>query len=379
MTNSVKIRKDLGRRLPDVLRQLIEGEDPFPLPLALRDPAPDMDHAQAMAHLEDLRSLELLGGVLCWETRTTRRLGAQTWPVCLFVPDLASLSRLLGQRDLTRFPRLARAVLSRIPALEDWWCNQPLKAWELRGRWSGLVHALRWFRENPSSGLHPREIPWRLHGKYVEENRALLGLLLARSERTETSVGLPTDSVRKDRRLEERLGLRADATLVRVRIGTSDRLRSGLPSEDLAMPLESWERLSWRPETILVVENLATFLAAPLDRFGACVWGQGFAATRLASWLGGIPEVLYWGDLDAQGFEILDRLRALCPHVLSLGMDARTFDRFRFLSCPGTASPVKELERLTQEEWALYRQLAEGNLRLEQEKIPIRGLQNHPR
>ncbi len=101
------------------------------------------------------------------------------------------------------------------------------------------------------------------------------------------------------------------------------------------------------------------------------MWGQGFAATRLASWLGGIPEVLYWGDLDAQGFEILDRLRALCPLVLSLGMDARTFDRFRFLSCPGTASPVKDLERLTQEEWALYRQLAEGNLRLEQEKIPV--------
>lgn len=371
MTNSVKIRKDLGRRLPDVLRQLIEGEDPFPLPLALRDPAPDMDHAQAMAHVEDLRSLEPLGGVLCWETRSTRRLGAQTWPTRLSVPDLASLSRLLGQRDLTRFPRLAAAVLSRIPALKDWWCSQPLKAWELRGRWSGLVHALRWFRENPSSGLHPRGIPWRLHGKYVEENRALLGLLLARSERTEASAGLPTDPVRKDRRLEERLGLRADATLVRVRIGASDRLRSGLPSDDLAMPLESWERLGWRPETILVVENLATFLAVPLDRFGACVWGQGFAVTRLGRWLAAIPEVIYWGDLDAQGFEILDRLRIPCPHASSFGMDARTFAMHSFLSCAGTPTPVKELERLTREEWALYRQLAEGNLRLEQEKIPV--------
>jgi hypothetical protein len=79
----------------------------------------------------------------------------------------------------------------------------------------------------------------------------------------------------------------------------------------------------------------------------------------------------YWGDLDAQGFEILDRLRREAPAVRSLGMDGGILDRFRNLACDGTAASSRELETLDASEWAAYRCVVVGNLRLEQEKVPM--------
>jgi transcription-repair coupling factor (superfamily II helicase) len=69
----------------------------------------------------------------------------------------------------------------------------------------------------------------------------------------------------------------------------------------------------------------------------------------LAPWLRSAARAWYWGDLDAQGFEILDRLRREAPAVRSLGMDGGILDRFRNLACDGTAASSRELETLVPE------------------------------
>ena len=79
--------------------------------------------------------------------------------------------------------------------------------------------------------------------------------------------------------------------------------------------------------------------------------------------------IFYWGDLDAQGFQILSNLRALFPHVTSLMMDQETFAAFAAFSVPGTPTPVRQLPYLTEAERTLFLHLAEKNLRLEQERI----------
>jgi hypothetical protein len=89
----------------------------------------------------------------------------------------------------------------------------------------------------------------------------------------------------------------------------------------------------------------------------------------------GIPwirggHILYWGDLDSNGFAILNQLRATCPDVTSMLMDTATLDRFRTLAVVEPKPHRGQLSRLTpSEQDALVALRANGDLRLEQERI----------
>ncbi len=86
------------------------------------------------------------------------------------------------------------------------------------------------------------------------------------------------------------------------------------------------------------------------------------------AWLRKSP-IVYWGDIDAQGFQILSRLRSLFPHVISLMMDEETLATFVDFCVEGTPCPVHSLPHLTPEEHALFVHLVESGIRLEQERI----------
>ena len=134
------------------------------------------------------------------------------------------------------------------------------------------------------------------------------------------------------------------------------------------------------PEAVVVVENLATFLALEERPGAVAVWGHGYSAAALAriGWLRGASTLVYWGDLDVDGLRILAALRAAAPRARSFAMDAATLRRWRRLAVPdpgagagrspGAASPDPP-DRLTEPEREAWEVLAGGGLRLEQERI----------
>jgi hypothetical protein len=80
------------------------------------------------------------------------------------------------------------------------------------------------------------------------------------------------------------------------------------------------------------VENkttLYTTLTLPKMEGAIAVFGQGNAVLNLknTAWLIEM-EILYWGDIDVQGFEILSRLREHFTNVKSVLMDKVTFETF---------------------------------------------------
>jgi len=81
-------------------------------------------------------------------------------------------------------------------------------------------------------------------------------------------------------------------------------------------------------------------------------------------------EILYWGDIDVQGFEILSRLREHFIHVKSILMDKVTFETF-FENDNGTPTNISTKLNLTDREQELYDILKANNWRLEQEKVPF--------
>ena len=81
-------------------------------------------------------------------------------------------------------------------------------------------------------------------------------------------------------------------------------------------------------------------------------------------------ELLYWGDLDAQGFEILSQFRGYFPHTQSILMDWETFEKF-FEHDAGTPTKITGKLNLTNDELQLYELLKMNNWRLEQEKVRL--------
>jgi hypothetical protein len=112
------------------------------------------------------------------------------------------------------------------------------------------------------------------------------------------------------------------------------------------------------------------FLTLPPLPNSIALWGKGFDVSALsnAQWLRD-SQLLYWGDLDIQGFQILSLLRRDFPTAQSLMMDRQTFELFRKFEVPGKPATLATLPHLTEWEADMADYLAIHNLRLEQEHI----------
>ena len=101
------------------------------------------------------------------------------------------------------------------------------------------------------------------------------------------------------------------------------------------------------------------------------IFGSGYSVYNLknVNWFTNL-ELLYWGDIDVQGFEILSQFRGYFPHTKSVLMDEQTFNKY-FENDLGTSTNITTQLNLTDSENELYTILKANNWRLEQEKIPF--------
>ncbi|MFT3860777.1 Wadjet anti-phage system protein JetD domain-containing protein [Micropruina sp.] len=101
------------------------------------------------------------------------------------------------------------------------------------------------------------------------------------------------------------------------------------------------------------------------------VHGNGLVVTELAAvaWIAG-SRVLYWGDLDSHGLAILGELRAVLPQTESVLMNTEVLQRFAHLAVADPTPRRGAIGHLTPGETRALEWLREGDLRLEQERIP---------
>ena len=147
--------------------------------------------------------------------------------------------------------------------------------------------------------------------------------------------------------------------------------------DEFALSASQLQQLTVRPPVLLICENLVSVLSLPRLEGVLAIHGGGFAVNDLScvGWICATP-LLYWGDLDSNGFAILDTLRSFAPHARSVMMDTATLQQHLDL-CAEEPTPAKrELTRLTGEEHRALDLLAAvddahpvRNRRLEQERI----------
>jgi hypothetical protein len=143
---------------------------------------------------------------------------------------------------------------------------------------------------------------------------------------------------------------------------------------------------AYRPEVVVVVENRDCRLWFPETAGILVVEGEGKAAVTLASipWLQDARRIVYWGDIDTEGFAILNAFRTeLALHgrtVESLLMDGLAYARYHELGVNhdrhGRAlrPSSTRLATLTEAEAECYSAVATAGdaiaRRIEQERIP---------
>jgi hypothetical protein len=177
-------------------------------------------------------------------------------------------------------------------------------------------------------------------------------------------------------KFEKRFNLKYSEPLIRFKIldsSISNKYFSDLT--DISIPINQFNELSLPIKKVIIVENKTNLytvaLTLPVQENTIVIFGSGFKVENLKNvkWLSSV-EILYWGDIDIQGFEILSQMRGYFPQTKSLLMDEDTFNKF-FENDYGTLSKVTTLLNLTEIELSIYEKLKQKNWRLEQEKIPL--------
>lgn len=365
-----EIRNKLLRRYSDFLRAWLENETllPLNLPVGKIPETWSVFREEVDALMQKSKSHQRNGYRVETRDKNTRRFGRQQIPVLVWVDDELDFLILTGKTtEFEEFKVDCKLIRSRLPDLEHWLRENPDAVIKYHGKWLYLIDVCLYFLAHPTLDHVVREVPIPVDSKFIEQHEGILKRLLEEL--------LPNERINSEEtRFERRYGLREATTLVRLRfLNDQFRIRYGAPISDVSLPLSEVGNLDFSSERILIVENQTTFLALPTLPGTIAIFGKGFDATQLGKieWMQR-SVVFYWGDLDAQGFQILALLRRGLPQTQSLMMNIDTFHSFSTYVVPGTPTIVKDLPELSHDEMQAYRWVAERNLRLEQERVDPR-------
>lgn len=369
MITTNEIRQKAEKLYLPALRAWLLDEPFFPREIAFRKPQPSEQYLalrEATARLiDESKARRGRGYSLELHTRQTQRYGQQSLPARIVLESEDDLFWLVGKaREAATFKLDVMQIRSSLPELAYWLPNNLPSVIDQAGNWSELIHVCRYLLEHPRPACYLRELPVPVHTKFVEEHRGILRRLL--------DALLPPSALLADEtRFESRYGLRYDEPIVRLRIlDQTLQLQLGLPISDISVPLSQIAQLRLAGSCCVITENKMTFLTLPELPGCFALFGGGFALELLKQvpWLGSCP-LLYWGDIDAQGFQILSQLRAFQPHSRSVLMDESTFERFEQWTVAGSPCAVTQLPGLSETEHSLFLRLARSERRLEQERI----------
>lgn len=308
------------------------------------------------------------GAEVSWEARQWASAGTQRVPVRLALAEPRDLAVFSGtKRHWSAAQHRAGQLVdllqqhssappsSPVEAIPDAVRRRMKKVADLPPlEYTRLRDTVVWLLENPNPGIYPRQMPIRgVDSKWLESNASLVEPLCAAASGAGT------------------LGLLKGPGLVRLRFLDPTLAPGGI--RDLAAPVEELNRLDAAPQAVVMVENLQTLLALPELNGVIAIHSAGYAAKNPAAirWLQGAP-IIYWGDLDVDGFRILSIVRAALPQATSALMDRGTLKKHLDLSGPDRKDAPRAVpEHLTAAERDGFAALQDyGNVRLEQERIP---------
>jgi len=290
----------------------------------------------------------------------------QEIPAAVLVDTVDDAARLLGADWVSRLARARdrRTILAaEFPALAE--PAAMLRATDAYGDvdFELLCRTAAWFAAPHPSGLTARQVPVEGVGtKWLDAHQADVRRL----------AGL--DSLDLERGRPPRVHL----TYLDPR-----HLDAGGRRHDVAT-VGDVDTVAYRPRVVLISENRDTAQLFPPVVGGIAIEGEGRGAGAVAAlpWAREAESLYYWGDMDADGLEILHGFRAAGLPVRSLFMDLAAYRQWERYGVdhdhggrPLKARTPREVTLLEPAERELYLALCSpdwpGHRRIEQERIPL--------
>lgn len=223
--------------------------------------------------------------------------------------------------------------------------------------WSSTLHVWDWLFSHPGQTCYVRQLPIRgIDTKWFERHESALRGLYHAIKGDDFAFSQPPK-------------------LFRCKACCPDAALEGCT--EFALSANQLAQMHTRPKRVVLCENLVNTLC--LDNLAGtlAIHASGFAAIELGAvpWLSKTP-LVYWGDLDSNGFAILNAVRTFAPHARSVMMDEATLMRYFDLGVEEPTPAMGDFPNLTQQERGALAALSQGdetrgirNLRLEQERI----------
>lgn len=306
---------------------------------------------------------------LRYENRVAAGGTRQTVPTHAIVNSVDHAATIAGEdwpERLVRGRKRLASVTSQFPAVAD--AGRLLRAVDTYSEvdFGLLLTVAAWFREDPGRSLRltPRQVPIPgVHAKWLQSHLPAvcalsgldnLGILPAHPQRIHFTYLDPSHRAR------------------------GGRVHDSATVGDSFAP-------AYTPDVVVISENKDTAIHFPPLRRAISVEGVGRGGATPASfeWLRNARVVAYWGDIDADGYEILDGYRAdFDRDIDSILMDPATYAAFERFGTdldkngrelgPRIPRPV---DRLRADERAVYQSLVDtahhDHRRVEQERIPL--------
>lgn len=307
----------------------------------------------------------------------------QKIPCALIFKDIEALCAFIGRsRELKAYRSCHSLCEQKLPDLLPFIEEHPKFVLEHSDKFARLLEICWWLKEHPRPGIYLRELDLPgIDTKFLEKGTgvpAAAGRLL--------DVLLPPSgidgSVTAGENFAKRYGFKLKPVFVRMHFLDKSAPQNAPYHQfaDFQCDKESFAKLRFDIDNIVICENEVSYLALPPLPRTLAVFGQGYGFAGFgdfACFKG--RRIIYWGDLDTDGFRILNELRAQlpCEDLISVLMDEQSIKNFAHLAVrdPNAATAPADLSYLTAPERAAYEALRlhryGESLRIEQERLPF--------
>ena len=300
-----------------------------------------------------------------WIDWSSRIVGKQKWIAKVIVETEEDFLYLLKkEKESSAFKDQLQVLLKWQPGIRNFLAQNPGRILSLKSVWNDLQKVVDYLLAHPVTGHYIRSIPVPVHTKFIEAHKPLiLSLLKAIAPDRFTSAVLS---------FEQALCLKSKPLLYTLRWldnNMSEQLMHGM--EYTGVTLDWLKRINWRIDEVWLVENETNLYLIPPRKNAIALFSRGYAMNQLKD----IPffntaKMYYWGDLDEDGYKMLNGMRAWYPRIISVFMDEHTLvSHAAELATQEATYKTGSLPFLTQEEQAAFNILKHHNGRLEQERI----------
>lgn len=354
-----------------VFRAYIEKEPLFPKRIALKKITQKDIQNRYTQIRKSIKELESIGFILEYTPKKFSSIGEQKIPVGIVFETLEGyLAFVKKTNEFALFVTLYEQIVSRYSKLRHFLLRKPFVVLEYQDVWGGVLDVVAYLLSKDRPYVYTREIAIEgIDTKFIQKYQKIIDQLVCAITQVNPLSSLSNYA------FEKRYNLKYPQPLIRFRILDKTLYIHGL--SDITVPLDQFQNLMIGCEKVYIVENQITTLSFVDIPKGIVIFGQGYGGVGVLqniAWLHS-KELIYWGDIDLDGFAILSRLRGYFPHTKSILMDNKTMQKWEVLSVRiEQKNKPALLPNLLDDEQQAYQEIIEkydGTFRLEQERIPL--------